>query len=309
MESLSIRYFIEAAKDLNFTKTAARLYISQQNLSNHIARLEAFYDVKLFERKPRLALTYAGEAFLAYANKHRMEEDNIKNILTDIKRKEKGILHIGASSSRSSIAIPALTELFMEKYPHVELHFHHHHSNTLAHMLLQGELDFSIGIDLTRHPNLVSTPLFTDSLYIMVADSLLRKQFGKKTDALIARSRSGADLREFSVLPFINIESTNITTDCFSSIGVTPNFIVTSNYPMFFLPHYFEKVAASIITKTVFLHVRNDIPDSVHVFPIQDSGMIPLNSISFTRHKHKYLSQYGQDFMKITEEYFNSLNK
>ena len=60
MDVNSLIYFIEASKDLNFTQTAKRLFISQQNLSNHIARLEEYYSVKLFERKPRLALTYAG---------------------------------------------------------------------------------------------------------------------------------------------------------------------------------------------------------------------------------------------------------
>ena len=40
MDTVSLIYFSEAAKDLNFTKTAQRLFISQQTLSNHIARLE-----------------------------------------------------------------------------------------------------------------------------------------------------------------------------------------------------------------------------------------------------------------------------
>lgn len=63
----SLHYFAEAAKELNFTKTAKRLFISQQNLSHHIARLEEYFEVQLFERKPWLALTYAGEVLLAYA--------------------------------------------------------------------------------------------------------------------------------------------------------------------------------------------------------------------------------------------------
>ena len=65
MDTNSLLYFAEAAKDLNFTRTAKRLFISQQNLSNHISRLEDYYRVKLFERKPHLALTYSGEVLLA----------------------------------------------------------------------------------------------------------------------------------------------------------------------------------------------------------------------------------------------------
>ena len=39
MELVSLYYFTELAKDLHMTRTAERLYVSQQTLSNHIARL------------------------------------------------------------------------------------------------------------------------------------------------------------------------------------------------------------------------------------------------------------------------------
>ena len=308
MELNSLIYFSEAAKDLNFTQTAKRLFISQQNLSNHIARLEEYYDVKLFERKPHIALTYAGEVLLAYANNFRMDEDNLKNILTDIKQKEKGSLHIGGSPSRSSIVMPVLAEIFAQKYPNVELHFYHHHSSTLAKMLLDGELDFSIGVNKLQHPNLNSTPLFIDSIYIMVADALLRKYIPEDTDSLISRSLTGADIRDFIDLPFVNVRSTNVITDCFLSAGCEPKFTITSNYPQFFMPNYYENVAASIITKTVYLHIRSCLPQNIHVFPIKTSERFSLNPISFTRHKRKFLSQYGQYFLKITEQYFAELD-
>ncbi len=40
MDLTSLYYFTELAKDLHITRTANRLYISQQTLSNHILRLE-----------------------------------------------------------------------------------------------------------------------------------------------------------------------------------------------------------------------------------------------------------------------------
>lgn len=67
MNTTSLAYFIAAAEDLNFTKTAARLFISQQTLSNHIIRLEEACDTTLFNRKPHLSLTFAGEILLDHA--------------------------------------------------------------------------------------------------------------------------------------------------------------------------------------------------------------------------------------------------
>ena len=43
MNLLSLYYFVELAKELHVTNTAQKLYISQQNLSQHIQRLEQYY--------------------------------------------------------------------------------------------------------------------------------------------------------------------------------------------------------------------------------------------------------------------------
>ena len=42
-----LKYFLTVAEELNITRAAERLYISQQSLSNHIGNLERELDVKL----------------------------------------------------------------------------------------------------------------------------------------------------------------------------------------------------------------------------------------------------------------------
>lgn len=37
---LNLEYFLVAAEELNFTRAAKKLFISQQSLSNHISNLE-----------------------------------------------------------------------------------------------------------------------------------------------------------------------------------------------------------------------------------------------------------------------------
>lgn len=37
---LNLEYFLVAAEELNFTKAAKKLFISQQSLSNHISNME-----------------------------------------------------------------------------------------------------------------------------------------------------------------------------------------------------------------------------------------------------------------------------
>ena len=59
---LNLEYFLVAAEELNFTKAAKQLFISQQSLSNHISNMEKEFDVILFNRTNPLTLTYAGQA-------------------------------------------------------------------------------------------------------------------------------------------------------------------------------------------------------------------------------------------------------
>ena len=63
MNFRNLQYFLAAAEEKNFTHAARRLYISQQSLSGHVAKLEEELGVPLFERGPELKLTYAGERF------------------------------------------------------------------------------------------------------------------------------------------------------------------------------------------------------------------------------------------------------
>lgn len=309
MDTNSLHFFSEAAKDLNFTKTAKRLFISQQNLSNHIARLEEYYGVKLFERKPRMSLTYSGEVLLAYANNFKMEQDNLLNVLADIKEKEHGALHIGCSLLRTSIAMPNLAERFAEDYPNVELHFYHYHSNQLAEMMLLGELDFTISVDTSMHPSLISIPLFKDSVYLMVSIDLLKKYFGDRYGEVIKNAQNGVYLKDFVDFPFTNVRSSSIFEDCFTSSGLKPNFIVTTSYPPFFLPNFYENIAASIVTKIIYLHLRNHVPDSILFFPILIPEGMPLHDIFFIRHRKKHLTKYGQHFLNMTTQYFKELEE
>ena len=81
---LNLEYFLAAAEELNFTKAARRLFISQQSLSNHILNMEKEFDVVLFNRTSPLTLTYAGQALKKRARQLLALKDETYRELADI---------------------------------------------------------------------------------------------------------------------------------------------------------------------------------------------------------------------------------
>ena len=67
MGNTNWNYVIAAVEEMNFTKAEKRLYISQQSLSNYIAKLEKQFGIEFFNRKNTLTLTAAGESLYRYA--------------------------------------------------------------------------------------------------------------------------------------------------------------------------------------------------------------------------------------------------
>ena len=68
LEIRSLRYFVAAAEELNFTRAAERLFVAQQALSREIQRLETRLGTKLFLRTTRrVSLTPDGERLLVRA--------------------------------------------------------------------------------------------------------------------------------------------------------------------------------------------------------------------------------------------------
>src|SRR4051812_29747653 len=76
IELWQLRYVIAVADELNFTRAAERLHISQPALSTRIRELEARLGVALFERTSRrVALTAAGAALVERARPLLVDAD------------------------------------------------------------------------------------------------------------------------------------------------------------------------------------------------------------------------------------------
>lgn len=309
MDLSSLYYFSELAKDLHMTKTANRLFISQQTLSNHILRLEDDFGVKLLYRKPSLSLTCAGEFVLAFAEVVNKEYTNLKDILSDVEQQERGVISFGASSMRMNTCLPQILPDFSARYPNVELRLTDAISSQLEPMVIDGKLDFALTLSGSPNVKLVEHHLLNDQIYLCVSDPLLKQHYGDKSEQLKESAKNGAVVSDFSLLPFC-LHSNRLgykLMECFDAGGVKPNTYLTSADTRITTSICFQGIAACFATQMRLINRRNDIPDNVNIFPVYHQGQPLVQSLSLIRRKDRYLSHYSKYFLDLLFRYFDEL--
>ena len=130
----SQEYFMTVVSCEGVARAAEKLFISQQNLSNHIKRLESRYGM-LFVRKPRFELTLAGEALYETLQQIRVLEQGLDTRLAEIQANREGILRFGIHSVRARMILPGAMAAYREVYPNVQVRLF---LQNLKHHLLCG---------------------------------------------------------------------------------------------------------------------------------------------------------------------------
>lgn len=142
----SLKCFAAAAEELNFTRAAKRLFISQQALSSHISKLEEYYGVRLFDRGIPMTLTDAGRALQKHAREILSSVDDYAREVQDIKNFRQGELTVGIPVTRGTIMLPPLLSAFHQLFPQIRLHLvEGTASGNIADALYDGTADLCIG--------------------------------------------------------------------------------------------------------------------------------------------------------------------
>jgi len=121
MELRHLRYFVTVAEELNVSRAAARLRISQPAVSRQLRDLEQELGVDLFDRRnSKLKLTAAGEAFLAHARDLLRRSNDASREMLAFRAKTGQTLTVGYIAPVLATLTPALRD-FGQKRPDIEL--------------------------------------------------------------------------------------------------------------------------------------------------------------------------------------------
>jgi len=142
MELRHLRYFVEVAQALNFTKAGQRLRVAQPALSRQIRQLEEEVGVRLLERTRRgVQMTPAGEAFLVEAR--AVLEQSVQAIQVAQQRGQgkAGQLNLGYVWGLFHSVVPQVVSRFRQVYPEVAVHLFDFTATQQAQAIAQGRLD------------------------------------------------------------------------------------------------------------------------------------------------------------------------
>jgi DNA-binding transcriptional LysR family regulator len=113
-----LRYFVAVADELNFTRAAERLHISQPALSKQIRGLETTLRAQLFRRDRRqVQLTAAGTVLCSVARRLLDEWDEGAAAVADAAAEEARLLRVGTLTSIGRELYPGIIEHFTKRQP------------------------------------------------------------------------------------------------------------------------------------------------------------------------------------------------
>lgn len=144
IELRHLRYFVAVAEEASFGRAAARLGIAQPPLSQQIAQLETRIGRRLFDRRPRVALTAAGQVLLPAARRQLALLHQSIEATRLAGAAGRTVLQVGIASSAILLGLPLLLRRFCTAHPRVEIRLKELHSAEQIVQLGSGALDLAI---------------------------------------------------------------------------------------------------------------------------------------------------------------------
>jgi DNA-binding transcriptional LysR family regulator len=163
--------FVKVAEHLGVSAAAADLGVSKGVVSKRVAQLEQVLKVTLFSRSTRrIALTPAGETYLAFARQALRTLGDADESLRDLRHELSGQIRITAPESWGQKVLAGLMPAFLARHPAIEVEM------LLGDRMMDiafERIDIALRMTATVPPELVATPVARLDWVICAAPSHL----------------------------------------------------------------------------------------------------------------------------------------
>lgn len=163
-----LRVFASVATERSFSRAAMKLRRTQPAVSQAIKRLEDACGERLIDRSARDGtLTAAGELLFDYAQRAVRLVGEAATAVSELREVTKGRVVVGANEAGVHALLP-LAAAYQNVYPTILVDVRRVHSRQMAQEVLLRSVDFGVLTFAPPDRELMSLPLGTDELVLLV---------------------------------------------------------------------------------------------------------------------------------------------
>ena len=164
-----LRIFLKIADLKSFTLAARACLLTQPTVSQHIASIEQYFGLILFDRKgKRLKLTGAGEIVYSHAKKISLLFDELVQSVEMYKGRKTGTLLIGASTIPGECILPKVLGQLKDIIPEIKVQLSIADTEKAVQLLLDHYVDIAVVGSKLKHKRLRYSPIIKDELVLIV---------------------------------------------------------------------------------------------------------------------------------------------
>jgi LysR family cys regulon transcriptional activator len=296
MKLQQLRYLAAVAQNgMNITAAAEKLHTSQPAVSKQLKLLEDELGFNIFVRSGRTLtkITPAGQQVIDRAIRVLREVQNIKNISSELKGENSGVLSIGTTHTQARYVLPPVIKQFRQQYPDVRLQLHQGTSEQISEMVSLDRIDFTIATGSSDlFPNLVMLPCYHWHRQIVVPHDHPLAGVKKPT------------LKQIAAYPIItyvfSFTGSSSLPQIFAKSDLVPNVALTAQDADVIKTYVRLGLGIGIVASMAIDPKEDDdlaVIDADHLFPTHTTW------IGFTR--GGLLRRYMYDFMQLLAPHLN----
>ena len=293
--NLEVRHLhavVVLAEELNFTKAAHRLHITQSALSKQITEVEEQHRFHLFTRnnKRHVELTEVGRIFVEEARSALRHIERAVQLGRAAREGRDNILTVGHSPDADQAWVSGILAIHLPLYPNVRIQLISEFSSELVRSVMAGELDLALVTAPLANSQITAVAFAQTPLYAALPQT--HTAAGKELIALQDLAKDEWILFARRVHPVIH----DAILDAARREGITPTHahdIITAQQAMHLVS---EHVGVAILTKPTTVGVS---AEGVVLRPLSDTSLcFETCLILRTDHNSRLANEFARCFLR-----------
>jgi DNA-binding transcriptional LysR family regulator len=240
MENFRLKVFRAVARQLNFSRAAEELLLTQPAVTQQIKALEEECGVPLFDRSGgHITLTPGGRALLPYAEQLKSLSDEALTAVAGTSGRNAGSLAIGASQTIGQYLLPNLVAGFLKENPRVNISAVSGNSDEMLEALTAHKIQLALIEGPALRKDVHVEPFMEDHMVLVVPSShewagndidiamlkdapLLMREFGSGSRRVVENALTEAGLKRKDLHTTMELDSTEgLLSAVEAGLGVT----------------------------------------------------------------------------------------